>query len=141
MLRGALLIWSCFLLTGCDEKELQKIRKVGDKALDKAGQLALDAWNKMQRPGIEPTATTESYSLVQKIQFRIQWDQQLTEVPIQISVEHNQVKLNGEVPSEELKKRALDLVQSTKGVEKVIDLLTIKKADLNSATADLKPAP
>lgn len=139
-MRGPTLgLFLCILITGCDDREMMKVRKVGDKVLDKVGQLGQEALAKMQRTVAEIPKTPEKWPLLDRVQARLRWDQPLVKAPIHFRMEGDVLVVEGRVASASLKKRALDLIQSTTGVEQVKDRLEVEATDSLSTATDLEP--
>ncbi len=62
-----------------------------------------------------------------RVKGRIKADKYLAGLPIEVIAEGNGVRLQGSVSEEALKKRAIELAESTTGVEQVIDELKVEK--------------
>ncbi len=114
------------LLVGCDDRELAALRRVGDKALEKASNLAAQAKTKvpLALPDTPPAAAEPS--TVEKVAKRLRWDRDLAQVAIDVKAEKDGLLLTGVVPSEEAKRRAIGIAESTTGVAKVVDQLSVK---------------
>ncbi len=64
-----------------------------------------------------------------RVSQRLRWDKSLADSPIQVNVSANVVKLTGNVTDLAQRRRAVELAESTVGVEKVIDALEGPKTD------------
>jgi osmotically-inducible protein OsmY len=113
------------LAAGCDGQDADRLAKIGRKAADK---LQVQA-------GADPGRASDSllsirggigeFALDAKVSARLRWDKQLEGTAIQVAaVGGGAVKLTGTVPSFEARQRAVQLANSTTGVNKVIDELT-----------------
>jgi predicted oxidoreductase len=106
---------------GCEERELAAMRKVGQRVLDK-GETWLQAAG--QRLGVPPVpeaaaAGTQSDLLAQRVRHRLLWDRKLAELAIIVQVQGDEVRLSGSVANEDLRRRAVELAETTVGVGKV----------------------
>lgn len=65
-------------------------------------------------------------ALLAKVRTALRLDRETKPLPLEVSVHGGTVVLEGRVPSEELRKRALERVASVSGVEKVDDRLRVE---------------
>jgi hypothetical protein len=115
LLRALLLIP---LSTGCDPQDSERLARVGRVVTTKVQALA---------PQRTPFA--ESIGLNQnpeeRVRSRIRSDRYLSALPIDVSADGGTVRLKGSVDQEVLKRRAVEIAESTVGVDKVIDELSV----------------
>lgn len=113
-----------------------------DGPLRKAGR-ALDNAGKSIRRDIEDAVargqiTAQERDLIGRISARIQWDKKLVGSAITLEVlADGSAVLRGSVADETAKARAVDLVESTVGVTKVVDELAVAKG---ARVIETKPA-
>jgi hypothetical protein len=60
-----------------------------------------------------------------RVAARLHWEKSLSGAQIQVLVKGEAVELRGTVASQEQKQRAVQLAETTAGVERVSDLLTV----------------
>jgi hyperosmotically inducible periplasmic protein len=100
--------------------------------LQRAGQ-ALDNAGKNIRRGVENGVargqiTAQERELLSRVSQRIQWDKQLVSSTLQLVVQADgTVNVRGSVIDEAAKARAVDLVENTVGVTRVVDELAVVK--------------
>ena len=75
-------------------------------------------------------ATATSPWITAKIAGKINADDALEDVDVDVKVKKNVVTITGDVPSVELRNRVLQHARETKGVKRVIDKMTLKPATL-----------
>jgi hyperosmotically inducible protein len=103
-----------------------------DGPLRRAGR-ALDNAGKNVRYRVESEVAREQINaverdLINRVSLRLSWDKQLATSAIQLEVgADGTAYLRGSVPAEAVKRRAVDLVENTVGVTRVVDELAIVK--------------
>jgi hypothetical protein len=109
------------VVTGCDAKDRDAIVRIALKIADKADQATagvrgpvLAGW----KPG-QPDL--DSLTAPQRVKARLRWDKALVDCDINVEAKDNAIELRGQVPALEQRRRAVDLAESTVGVEKVDD--------------------
>lgn len=122
------------LATAHAQQEPGPIERAGEK-LDQAGRNLRDGLERgLKRTGeavresFENTrARVNDMSVEARVYGRLHWDKMLESSPIQLTVEAQGIAtLRGSVPSEEAKKRAVELAADTVGVSRVIDQLAVQ---------------
>ena len=61
--------------------------------------------------------------LVPSLDRKARWDKELADAPIQLAAKEAVIELRGTVKSADQRKKAVELAESTEGVDKVVDLL------------------
>ncbi len=114
-------------IAGCSDQELQKIGKVGNKALDKAGEFTGQAGDQI---GVTlPTITNlDQMDLANRIYVRLKWDQGLQGAGIKVRAIGGKVTLTGHVRNEAQRRWAVEIAQATAGVESVSETLEVLTA-------------
>jgi hypothetical protein len=119
-----MLLFAAFCLlgsSGCNRSDGVRLGKIGVKVADKVQVLLPD-----HTPFVPPSLGTMSdATLESRVRVRFQTDRYLTSLPIEIIVELASVRLKGQVDSDVLKQRAVEIAESTVGVEKVVDELLV----------------
>lgn len=117
------------LLAGCDDREIEAMRRVGDTALHKMAGLAASAQARVQLPvpAVPPTAEIRGDSPLERVRRRLEWDRDLQGCNFTLRQEGERIVLAGSVATEEQRQRALALAQSTLGVAEVNDQLSVAR--------------
>ena len=103
-----------------------------DGPLNRVGR-ALDQTGKNIRAGVESGVargqiTAQERDVLNKVGKRIDWDKKMAGCTLRVEVQPGGVVvLQGSVPSEAARLRAVDLVESTTGVNSVVDQLAVVK--------------
>jgi BON domain len=105
---------------GCNRQDVDGLERVGRKVLDRAQAAVSPLREKFDHTlrGIGGGA-----GLRERVQQRLQWDKSLAETRIEVSVIDTAVELQGKIKSDEQRRRAVELAETTLGVERVIDRL------------------
>jgi osmotically-inducible protein OsmY len=106
-------------LSGCDRQDGNRLARVGRKVADKARVLVPD--RVPFGTSVGPRGLAD-----ERVRERFRSDRYLAPQPIDVSAEGNTIRLRGTVPESVLKRRAFEIADSTVGVEKVIDELTVE---------------
>jgi osmotically-inducible protein OsmY len=113
------------LAGGCNREDTERMARLGRKLAARVDAVTTDqivdvnkGWQALQNGWQEAT-------LAGRVSARLRWDKKLADVPIQAATTGNLVELKGTVRDLEQRRRALDLAESTSGVEKVTDALEI----------------
>jgi len=107
----------CVLAAGCNQQDVDGLGRVGKKVMAQARSAAGPLRDKFDS-GVRGLA-----GLRERVQSRLQWDRQLADVAIEVHVSAAEVELKGSVKTEDQRRRAIELAESTQGVERVIDSL------------------
>ena len=128
MNRGARPLVLCTLLaalTGCDDREAASFRKVGTRTLAKVEALASEANNRFNLRLEEAGATADHLTLPARVRARLRWDQALAGTDVQVQAEGGAITLTGTVRTDDQRKRAVELAESTAGVTGVTERLAV----------------
>jgi hypothetical protein len=113
--------------TGCTRQDTECISRIGRKvsahARNNAGDLGTMfdlAWVSARK---EP-------SLQERIQDRLRFDKSLAEFTFEVCVKDKEVEVKGQVKTAEQRQRAIELAESLVGVERVIDSITLREAEI-----------
>ena len=115
-----------FFVVGCNRQDAECLSRMGRKvsahAKASTGELGskIDlGWVGMKR---EP-------SLQDKVQDRLRFENTLTDITFEVTVKDKQVELKGIVKTPSQRQRAIELADTTVGVEKVIDSIIVREDD------------
>lgn len=114
-------LFGLFLLgnTGCKREDVEILTRIGWKVTEKVQALVPE-----QTP-FGGTWSSLSGGLETKVRARLQSDKFLAPAEIQISAEGRTIHVRGTVKEEPLKRRALEMIEATVGVEAVIDEIQV----------------
>jgi hypothetical protein len=112
----------------------ERIGETVDRGLNTLGQKLRKTWADIRQSVDELTVQGRVYG-------RLRWDKSLANAPLDIAVENEStIVLSGTVPDEAARMTAVSLAQSTIGVAKVVDHLTIASPRVTT-TPSTTPAP
>jgi osmotically-inducible protein OsmY len=110
----------------------ERIGESVDRGLNTLGQKLRKTWAEIRQSVDELTVQGRVYG-------RLHWDKSLEKSPIEITAENEStIVLSGTVPDEAARTNAVTLAQSTVGVAKVVDNLTVRAPTVNP---QLPPPP
>ena len=121
---GWLLIGLAFLVSGCGKEDTERLASVGHKLALRAEALSGNdgrlsrCWQALRAEWSEP-------ALDVRVGLRLRWDNNLGGAQIQVSNAGGTVELKGTVRNLTQRRRAMELAESTAGVEKVTDALEV----------------
>jgi osmotically-inducible protein OsmY len=134
MSRFIQVLLPCALLAflGCTDQDVTRISKVSGKALRRAERLTGEAGEQMginlnrvekqvekKLDVVKPD--TDGLDLSDRVQKRLKWDDLLEGLNLRVRASKGVVTVSGSVRNEMQRRRALVLVESTKGVDRVVD--------------------
>jgi hypothetical protein len=123
--RLGLLLALMTLTIGCHGDDTERLARVGRKVAAKAESLAGDSDGKLSRSWEAMRQGLQEAPLDARVAARLRWDKDLADVHIQVSATGSTVELRGTVRDLAQRRRAVELAQSTLGVEKVSDELQV----------------
>jgi osmotically-inducible protein OsmY len=118
---GGLLI----IATGCNQQDAERIVRVGQKLSVRAESLAGDQAGGLNKSWQSVRNSWQETTLAGRVTARLSWDKKLAEVQIQASATGSTVELKGTVHDAEQRQRAVELAETTTGVDKVTDALEV----------------
>jgi osmotically-inducible protein OsmY len=121
---GPLLGFAAFA-GGCKQEDAERMARVGRKLTAR-----IEAVNADQAGGLNKGWQTvcngwQETTLAGRVTARLRWDKKLVDAQIQASTTGNLVELKGTVRDLEQRRRAVDLAESTTGVDKVTEALEV----------------
>ena len=130
---GILLACVCLLPAGCEKEDPEHLANVARKVANKAEPLvgSVDAdWMQWLRSA--PAAATPAVpepvvepDAVARVTARLHWEKSLADSSIQVVASEDGIELKGKVRDAAQKKRAVELAESTTGVDRVTESLEI----------------
>jgi hypothetical protein len=106
-------------LTGCNQQDADGLARIGKKVVARAGTATAPLRDRFDS-GVRGLA-----SVKERVQARLRWDKQLPDTAIEVSATGGEVELKGPVASDDQRRRAVELAETTQGVERVLDLLEV----------------
>ncbi len=120
LLIGATLIVAC---SGCNRSDGDRLARVAGTVTQKIQELLPE-----RTPLTGSFGLASSAGLENRVRDRFKFDRYLAPLPIEIDAnEVNIVRLRGAVDEAVLKQRAVEIAESTVGVEKVVDEIVVAK--------------
>lgn len=104
--------------TGCTEQDAGAMTRIGKKLAGVAGDLKEHLGSGWQ--GVYGGMGVEA-----RVAARLHWDKSLSDASIHVKATGAEVELKGTVQTQEQKRRAVDLAETTAGVERVDDALEL----------------
>jgi hypothetical protein len=121
MRKALLLIVAIVSVTsGCDKQDGDRLARVGRKVTQKVEALIPE-----RSPFGNSIGLGKNPSVEDRVRERFKSDRHLALQAIEITADGNTIHLKGTVDREVLKRRAVDIAESTIGVDKVVDELAI----------------
>jgi hypothetical protein len=117
-----LLLGLAGLTAGCSRQDTERLARIGKHIAAHAEALTADC-----RAGLGSSwnGVGEGVGLGARVGARLRWDKDLAGLPIQVHAVAGTVELKGTVRELAQRRRAVELAESTTGVEKVNDQLQI----------------
>jgi hypothetical protein len=112
------------VLSGCHRQDADRLANMGRKAAGHLEQMSGGAQGKFAA-GLQGLFPGYGDSLEGRVLARLRWDKNLAGAQIQVHLKGEVVELRGTVISQEQKQRAVQLAETTAGVEHVSDLLSV----------------
>jgi osmotically-inducible protein OsmY len=115
-------------LTGCSGEDTDRLGKVGRKVAGRAEALTPEAAEKLSRGWEALRYSPEEMPVATRAALRLHWDKSMVGAQIQVAAEGAVLELSGTVNDTAQRQRAVELAESTSGVEKVVDGLEVAGA-------------
>lgn len=122
-------------LPGCTRQDTESLTKIGRKLVDRTQGVTNLVKEKLDWGGLrgggggsgssDTTPIPTNNSLQEKVAARLRWDKNLEGVRIDVIVSDSNVELKGTVKNQDMRFRAVELTETTSGVARVTDSLTI----------------
>jgi osmotically-inducible protein OsmY len=110
---------------GCKRDDADRLVRVGRKVAGKVDNLSGHAQEKLVKALNGMTANLDDGALGARVTERLRWDRSLGGAQIEVHTTGPVVELRGTTGTEEQRKRAVELAETTAGVERVIDGLSV----------------
>ena len=110
------------LHAGCNRQDTESLSRVGRKIADHARKSTGDVGTRLDLTWL---GARKEPGLQEKVQERLRWENTLTEVKFEVAVRQGEVELKGKVASPLQRQRAIELVETLAGVERVVDAIEV----------------
>jgi osmotically-inducible protein OsmY len=127
MAKGWVVWWLtglAVLVSGCGKEDTERLASVGHKLALRAEGLAGDD-GKLGRGWQALRGEWNESALDARVGLRLRWDSNLGGAQIQVSSAGGAVELKGTVRNSSQRRRAVELAESTAGVDKVTEALEV----------------
>jgi osmotically-inducible protein OsmY len=119
--RGLLL--TPLLLAGCQNQDAEQLARLGAKLSEKTEALLIGSSGPLTQTWPSLPVQFGDLSLDARVASRLRWDKRLADLNLRVKADGNTVELHGQVKELEQRRRAVELAETTAGVEKVADKL------------------
>ena len=131
--QAVLLALFCFLPAGCEKQDPDHLaniaRKVASRAEPLVGSLDTDWVQRLHStPPSPPASVPEPVAepnAEARVTARLRWEKSLADTSIQVVASESGIELKGKVHDVAQKKRAVELAESTTGVDRVTESLEV----------------
>ena len=120
--KASLVLMICLLAAGCNRQDTECLSRIGRKVVERANTATTGLRDKLK--GF-PTGTLTGNELHDRVILRLRWEKLLAELPFEVTVQGKEIELKGTVKTPEQRARAVELAESTLGVERVLVNLSI----------------
>lgn len=109
---------------GCGRQDVDRLARMGRTAAVKCQGVASSAQQRMP-PGLREMRLGVADTLEGRVLTRLRWDKSLSSASIEVRAEGGVVELRGNVADQNQKRVAVQVAESTVGVERVTDNLVV----------------
>src|SRR5262245_16322540 len=113
------LLWVplfAFFSAGCQKSDTETLARIGRKLADRREGILGEVRSCLD---LNWRAALKEHTLEERVRLRLRFDKDLGDLPLDVKVTGADVELSGKLPHPEQKRRILELVESTRGVEHV----------------------
>jgi len=117
-----------FATIGCNAEDAARLGQIGRMIAARAEALSGGPNGKLSTGWPVAKRAPDEPSTIERVKARLRWDKALANVAIEVSGDGSTVQLNGKIGDQKLKSLAVELAQSTAGVDKVVDSLEVSSS-------------
>src|SRR5262245_40730982 len=110
-----------FGLCGCNSEDSDRLGRIGRKVADRLAALTGENDGKLNRGWAALRSGWDNYPIDVRVSMRLRWDRALNASKTGVIRQGAKVESTGTVPNAAAHQRAIDLAESTDGVESVAD--------------------
>jgi hypothetical protein len=129
LLLAYLSLTGLIALAGCNRQDTESLASIGRKILDRTASATATC---RERLGGLNVSRGGAEDVQERVKSRLRWEKMLANTPIEVVVSGEEIELKGIVATAEQRSRAVELAESTTGVQRVLVSLIIgeeKKAE------------
>jgi hypothetical protein len=119
--RSLLLLAGLVLAAGCNREDAERLARASRRGLMNIEAVVSGAASGL--PGWQGTPNLPDGGLAARVAARLRWDKALADVPIEVQSQGGVVELRGKVRDLTQRRRAIEIAETTAGVERVNDQL------------------
>ena len=123
--QSALAVMGALCLAGCDGQDADRLARVGRKTNEKFHALTGGSQEKLSSGWLAVRANWDDVTLDTHVAARLRWDKALMNDKIEVTAADGAVELKGKVADLTQRRRAVEIAQSTAGVNEVRDSLEV----------------
>src|ERR1700730_3701359 len=101
---------------GCDNEEVERVNRVGQKVSEKCQSVLTGSENSLSSSLEAMRTSWNEAALDTRVSLRLRWEKSLSDSAIKVSVTEGVVELKGTLANESQRQTAVNLAQSTSGV-------------------------
>jgi hypothetical protein len=120
---GPWLLAGLVAAAGCTREDAGRLARVGRKGLDRARAALATVTCDLPADWQSGAEGLQDGGLDLRVSARLRWDKTLAAIPIEVKSSGGVVELRGKVQGLTQRRRAVEIAETTAGVEKVSDLL------------------
>jgi hypothetical protein len=118
---------SVLLCSGCSDQDTERLGRIGKLVAVKFDQMTGGADGKLAHSFHAMRANWDDVALDARVLARLHWDKTLGGAQVQVTASEGTVELKGVVQDLAQRRRAVELAESTTGVESVVDSLEVRE--------------
>lgn len=116
------LLLAPLLMVGCSRQDTEGLGRLAAKLVERTAENTAEIRGRFN---VDWTAGA-SPDLAQRVKQRLRWENTLSELPIDVESRGTEVVLTGSISTLLQRQRILELAETTTGVERVTDQLTVR---------------
>ena len=113
------------LAGGCNSDDAGRLARVGRKVVAKVEALTGNADSKLTKGLQALRGEWDEAPVDGRVAARLRWDKELADAQIEVFSEGGVLKLRGTVHDLAQRRRAVELAESTAGVQQIVDILEV----------------
>lgn len=123
--KAALVVGMAILAYGCGKDDVERLARVGRKTAARLESATGNARGRLEHSLAALRGSLGESTVDGRVAVRLRWDQSLAGLDVRVSlVAPGVVRLDGNVPEIELRRKIVQLAQETEGVKDVQENLT-----------------
>src|SRR5207302_7706565 len=109
-------------LGGCSRQDTECLSNIGRKIVERASAATASCRERIE---VLKNSRVGTNDLQDRVTLRLRWEKMLADTPIEVSASGQEIELKGVVKTTEQRSRAVELAESTTGVQRVLVSLTV----------------